>query len=81
MDVHVGFLSSYSNRVPPQYVKVREHLLIELLLLLEEGAVEAVSCKIIEEFEAIEDLDRAALMDPNNAIEDSRTRGEGRRGG
>jgi len=32
------------------------------LLLLEEGAIEGMSGRIVEEFEAVEDLDGAALL-------------------
>lgn len=32
------------------------------MLLLEEGAIEGVSGRIVEEFEAVEDLDGAALL-------------------
>lgn len=46
---------------------MREHLLIELLLLLEESAIERVSGRIIEQFEAVEDLNSASLLHSNHA--------------
>lgn len=42
------------------------------MLLLEEGAIEGVGGRIVEEFEAVEDLHGAALLDPYDAAIDPR---------
>lgn len=42
------------------------------MLLLEKGAIEGVGGRIVEEFEAVEDLHGAALLDPYDAAIDPR---------
>lgn len=54
---------------------MREHLLIELLLLLEEGAIERMGGRIVEEFEAVEDLDGATLLHTYDTSIDPRRKG------
>lgn len=42
------------------------------MLLLEKGAIEGVGGRIVEEFEAVEDLNGATLLDPYDATIDPR---------
>lgn len=70
-------MSIASGRIPSQYIKVRENFLIELLLLFEEGAVQGMGGGIIEKLEAVEDLDGAASLNPDDAAEDPRRSGGG----
>ena len=78
VNVHVGFVGVGAGGVPTEDIEVREDLLVELLLLLEEGAVEGVGGRVVEELEAVEDLDGATLLDPYDATVDPRSRGIGR---
>lgn len=116
VDLHVGLVHITSSRVPTEYVKVGEHLLIctstaitkhrshqtihetlgipgvvkgetlkkkapkiqviqeltELLLLLEEGAVEGAGDGVEDELEAVEDLHGPAALHPDDAPEHPR---------
>lgn len=50
----------------------------KLLLLEEEGAVEGVGEGVVQELEAVEDLDGAAALDADHAAVDARGQVEGR---
>ena len=60
-------MSISASRIPSEYIEVRENLFIKLLLLFEEGTVKGMCRLIVEEFEAVEDLDGASSLDTNHA--------------
>lgn len=67
MNKHIRFVSISASRIPSEYIEVRENLFIKLLLLFEEGTVKGMCRLIVEEFEAVEDLDGASSLDTNHA--------------
>ena len=67
MNKHIRFVSISASRIPSEYIEVREDLFIKLLLLFEEGTVKGMCRLIVEEFEAVEDLDGSTSLDTNHA--------------
>lgn len=58
-----------------------EGRLTELLLLLEEGAVQGMGDGVIQKFEAVKDLDGAAPLNADDAAKNPRGGGRWGRGG
>ncbi|KAG5598060.1 hypothetical protein H5410_039292 [Solanum commersonii] len=72
MDLILG-ISARSSFLHSSNISIRK--LTELLLLLEESAVEGVSSGIIEKFEVVEDLDNTTTLYADDTTENPRRYG------